>query len=225
MRRLKRLAYFLAFLVTAGALGALTVTKTWVPAENFTAADINGAFDQVETWANGIEGAGFLVTTANATLTGEVAVGATPGGELGGSWASPTLDDGVTVDGWVMGVSTGTTPAASDNSTKLATTAFVASAAPLKIGNGTIALGTSSIASAGCASVVTSAVAGVATTDTILWGWNGDVSGVTGYTPATTGGLSVYVYPSAGFVNAKVCNPTASAITPGAVTLNYRVVR
>lgn len=34
----------------------------------------------------------FLVGTATAELAGEIVVGATPGGELGGTWASPTID-------------------------------------------------------------------------------------------------------------------------------------
>ena len=34
----------------------------------------------------------YLTTTANATLTNEVVVGSTPGGELGGTWAAPTVD-------------------------------------------------------------------------------------------------------------------------------------
>jgi len=34
----------------------------------------------------------YLVTTAHDDLSGEVVVGATPGGELGGTWASPTVD-------------------------------------------------------------------------------------------------------------------------------------
>lgn len=34
----------------------------------------------------------YLVTTANGSLSAEVVVGATPGGELGGTWASPTVD-------------------------------------------------------------------------------------------------------------------------------------
>jgi len=34
----------------------------------------------------------YLVTEADANLTAEVVVGATPGGELGGTWASPTVD-------------------------------------------------------------------------------------------------------------------------------------
>ena len=35
---------------------------------------------------------GFLVSTATAELGGEIVVGPTPGGELGGTWASPTVD-------------------------------------------------------------------------------------------------------------------------------------
>ena len=34
----------------------------------------------------------FLVGTATAELAGEIVVGATPGGELGGTWAAPTVD-------------------------------------------------------------------------------------------------------------------------------------
>ena len=47
-----------------------------------TAAEVGAAPDD----------ATYLVTTANAGLSAEVAVGATPGGELGGTWASPTVD-------------------------------------------------------------------------------------------------------------------------------------
>jgi hypothetical protein len=36
--------------------------------------------------------ADYLVGTANATLSAEIVVGTTPGGELGGTWASPTVD-------------------------------------------------------------------------------------------------------------------------------------
>jgi hypothetical protein len=36
--------------------------------------------------------ADYLVGTANAILTNEIVVGTTPGGELGGTWASPTID-------------------------------------------------------------------------------------------------------------------------------------
>ena len=34
----------------------------------------------------------YLIGTAHACITGEIVVGATPGGELGGTWACPTVD-------------------------------------------------------------------------------------------------------------------------------------
>ena len=40
----------------------------------------------------------YLVGTADAGLSAEIVVGTAPGGELGGTWASPTIDDGITVD-------------------------------------------------------------------------------------------------------------------------------
>ena len=47
------------------------------------------------------------------------------GGEVTSTgMASTVIADSVTVTGWVMGTSTGTTPSANDNSTKLATTAY-----------------------------------------------------------------------------------------------------
>ncbi len=69
--------------------------------------------------------ADYLVGTANGSLSAEIVVGTTPGGELGNTWASPTLDDSVTVTGWAMGDSTANTPAENDNDTSLATTAYV----------------------------------------------------------------------------------------------------
>jgi hypothetical protein len=93
------------------------------------------------------------------------------------------------------------------------------------IASGTSALGTSAIASGACATVVTTTATGTASTDTITWAPNADISGVTGYAPVTTGGLTIYPYPTANNVNFRVCNPTSSSITPGAVTLNWRVIR
>lgn len=93
------------------------------------------------------------------------------------------------------------------------------------VASGTAALGTSEIASTACAAVVTVAATGVVTTDVITWTPNADISAVTGYAPVLTGGLTIYPYPTSGNVNWLACNPTASAVTPGAVTLNWRVVR
>ena len=93
------------------------------------------------------------------------------------------------------------------------------------IGNGSSALGTGAIASAACATAVTSVASGVLTTDVVTASFNGDPTGVTGYVPITTGMLTIVVYPTVGNVNFRVCNNTATSITPGAITLNWRVIR
>jgi hypothetical protein len=48
----------------------------------------------------------YLVGTASGSLSAEIEVGTTPGGELGGTWASPTLDDSITVDSWTLSAPT-----------------------------------------------------------------------------------------------------------------------
>lgn len=94
------------------------------------------------------------------------------------------------------------------------------------IASGTAAMGTSAIASGACATVVTVSATGVATTDTVMFGYNGDPTAVTGYGASASGAvLSIYPYPTSNNVNVKVCNSTASSITPSALTLNFRVVR
>lgn len=93
------------------------------------------------------------------------------------------------------------------------------------VASGTSAMGTGAISSAACATVVTTAATNTATTDSIVWGFNGDPTAVTGYVPATTGMLTIIDYPSANNVNFKVCNNTSGSITPGAITLNWRVLR
>lgn len=47
-------------------------------------------------------GISFLTGAASAELDSEIVVGATPGGELGGTWASPTIDDSLSVTGWTL---------------------------------------------------------------------------------------------------------------------------
>lgn len=94
-----------------------------------------------------------------------------------------------------------------------------------KIASGTSALGTSAISSGACATVVTTAATGTLTTDVISASFNGDPTAVTGYVPSSSGMLTIISYPTADNVNFKVCNNTASSITPGAITLNWRVAR
>jgi hypothetical protein len=93
------------------------------------------------------------------------------------------------------------------------------------IASGTAALGTGAISSATCATVVTVSATNVATTDTLTASFNSDPTGVTGYAPLATGMLTIIGYPTSANVNFKVCNNTSGSITPGAITLNWRVVR
>ena len=94
------------------------------------------------------------------------------------------------------------------------------------IASGTAALGTAAIASGASATVVTVAATGVVTTDEIIWCFNSNPNGVTGYNAAsTTGCLTITVYPTANNVNFLVSNSTTASITPGALTLNWQVVR
>lgn len=92
-----------------------------------------------------------------------------------------------------------------------------------KVASGTSALGTSAISSGACATVVTTAATGAVATDNLSADFNADVSGVTGYSPAGT--LYIVKYITSNNVNFKVCNSTAGEITPGAATLQWRVVR
>ncbi len=92
------------------------------------------------------------------------------------------------------------------------------------INNGTAAMeGGTAIAAGACATTVTVASASVVTTDVIAVGFNSDPTSTTGYIPGAM--LTIVPYPTAGNVNFKLCNNTASSITPTAITINWRVNR
>jgi hypothetical protein len=93
------------------------------------------------------------------------------------------------------------------------------------IASGTAALGTSPISSGACATAVVATATGTLTTDVLMASFNGDPTAVTGYIPSANGMLTIIMFPTAGAANFKVCNNTLSAITPGAIALNWRVVR
>jgi hypothetical protein len=107
---------------------------------------------------------------------------------------------------------------------------IVATAITQTIASGALALATSSINYGSCQTVTTGSVnsvaaTGVALTDAIAFTPNGSIKAVTGFVPGTSGGLTVTGYPTSGYVNFDVCNWSGSPITPGAVTLNWRVTR
>ncbi len=93
------------------------------------------------------------------------------------------------------------------------------------IASGAKALATTLIASGACSSAQTDTATGTLTTDTIILTFAADPTGTTGYAPSTSGMLSILHYPTMDTVNIKVCNNTLASITPGAVTLNWKVVR
>jgi hypothetical protein len=65
----------------------------------------------------------------------------------------------------------------------------------------------------------------LATTDNIGLDFNGSPLAVTGYVPSANGMLTIVKWPTANTINIAVVNNTAASITPGAITLNYRVTR
>ncbi len=91
--------------------------------------------------------------------------------------------------------------------------------------SGTQVLGTTLITSGGKSTVISTAVLGVLATDNIIADFNTDPSGVTGYAPSASGMLTIIKWCSAGHINFYQYNNTGSSITPGAMTLNYLVVR
>lgn len=93
------------------------------------------------------------------------------------------------------------------------------------VASGTAAMGTGAITSGTCATVVTATATGTVTTDNIMADFNADPTSTTGYAPVTTGMLTIIKYPTTNTANFKVCNTTSASVTPGAVTLNWRVVR
>lgn len=132
--------------IVAGTTGTLTVARGGTGAATFTdhgvligsgtseftplAVGTNGQLLIGSTGADPIFAAlncadGLTCTTGAGTLEIDFDGTDSPQGELGGTWASPTIDDSVTVTGWVMGASTANTAAANDDDTSLATTAYV----------------------------------------------------------------------------------------------------
>lgn len=66
---------------------------------------------------------------------------------------------------------------------------------------------------------------GAAATDTIQITYASDPSGVTGYAPSATGMLTLVSYPTTNTINIYQYNNTGGSITPGAMTVNYKVTR
>ncbi len=102
------------------------------------------------------------------------------------------------------------------------------------IAAGTARLATSLIAAGACAAAsaptITTTfgtISNVLGTDDLMADFNADPTGTAGYSASSSGMLTIIKFPtnSSPYVNFRVCNNTGSSITPGSVTLNWRVVR
>lgn len=95
---------------------------------------------------------------------------------------------------------------------------------PFVVAYGSQPLSTLAIASM-ARNVTTASAPGVVSTDTINWNANGSLFAVTGYAPSANGNLDIQAYPGSGTVSFEVTNRTPVSITPGAVTINWQVIR
>lgn len=127
------------------------------------------------------------------------------------------------VDGKTLTVNNSLTLAGTDSTTM--TFPSVSATIPQVVASGTSALGTGSISSGACASTVTTSATNTLTTDDFMADFNATPTGTTGYQASVNGMLTIIKYPTANNVNFAICNNTSTSITPGAVTLNWRVVR
>jgi hypothetical protein len=106
----------------------------------------------------------------------------------------------------------------------IADAGFTYSSVVKTIQGGSQALSTSQIAANSC-NTTAQAATGITTSDVIITNVNGDPTSTTGFTPASSGSLYIWVYPTSGNINWKVCNPTTNPITPGPITMNWKVAR
>lgn len=230
---------------TTGALGAVTLT---MPATSGTILQSGTAVTVAQGGTGLTSGTsgGVPYFSGSTTVASSAALTSNSLVLGGGAGAAPKVAAGLTTDGTsainlgVAGTSVGKVVLANATSGTvtlnpvtgaLGTTTLTV---PAAVGTGrvaqviaasTSALGTSAISSGACATVVTGTATGTATTDVINWGFNADPTSTTGYSASASGMLTIIAYPTADTVNFKVCNNTASSITPGAVTLNWNVVR
>lgn len=200
----------------AATAADLTGDVTTSGAVATTLATVNGNVGSFNSANITVNAKGLITAAANGTAS---AASVTPGTTTVVGATAPCLLEN----------STGTTlacPAVGTGViTALGNNLSAAGGVSTTVASGTSALGTSAISSAACATAVTTSATNTATTDVVSWGFNSDPTAVTGYVPLVAGMLTIIAYPSANNVNFKVCNNTSSSVTPGAITLNWRVIR
>jgi len=169
--------------------------------------------------STGLTGAGTGVLTALGVNVGTAGAPVVNGGALG------TPSSGTLTSAIGLPISTGVSGLGTTVASTLAINVGTTLGIARTIGSGSTALNTSAISSAACAAIVTVAATNVVTTDVVTASFNLNPTAITGYIPSTSGMLTIFAYPTAGNVNFLVCNNTSASVTPGAITLNWRVAR
>jgi hypothetical protein len=166
---------------------------------NFTGTGTGGAVSSV-----------FARTGAIAAVSGDYAVGQITGAA---PLASPAL----------TGTPTAPTPSTGDNSTKIATTAFVQASVGTGVSDVTISPASFTIpantcfGSSGSTTPATVTMTGLTTSMQVSAGFTGNPSSLAGW--GSTGGLNIAVWPSAtNTASYVICNSTAASITGSAIT-------
>ena len=118
-------------------------------------------------------------------------------------------------------------PAALANTTSVNGSAIPASATVSQtVAAGQTPMPTIAVPANSCSpSATTAAATNVLSTDAVEVTYNTDPTGITGYGGGMSGVITIRPWPTPNTMNFKLCNETASSITPGAVTINWRVVR
>ena len=192
-----------AALSISGQTGLLTFTgltstnraKTVRDAAD-TILELGGSYTPTGTW--NWSSASVTWPTFNQSTSGTAA----------GLSGTPALPNGTTA----------TTQTAGDNSTKLATTAFV-TAAVYPVANTTVAVSSGTQGANSCSSASTVTMTGLTTSMTALIGYSASPAALTGW--GSTGGMVFQAWPSASnTLSWIVCNQTATSITYSAITFN-----
>lgn len=89
---------------------------------------------------------------------------------------------------------------------------------------GTLALSTSPIGGHTCSSAQTLTATGTTTSSVVSWSFASTPITITGYGDSVTPFLVVTAFPTSNTANIVVCNTSASSITPGAISVNIRVM-
>jgi hypothetical protein len=201
---------YLCSLVSTGGLGGINcpVGSVALPYFNgtITVCDSNANFDGNVTWT-------FENINSPGTITGGTLATSGPGGILDLQLQAPPTS-----------VPTGHAYVYANSNTGLfdcLKNGLVECFSGIQIiGQGAVSMPTSSISSGGCSSAVTLTATGATTASHIIATPTADPTGITGYGPSASGSLYIQAYVTANTGNFKVCNNTASPITPGALTLN-----